>query len=47
VSSADAGAASPFVLVLIAMCVSFALDVRADVRADPNLVPRHARARGT
>ncbi|WP_219417166.1 BCCT family transporter [Pseudonocardia nigra] len=40
-------AASPFVLVLIAMCVGFALDVRADVRADPNLLPRPTRARGT
>jgi glycine betaine transporter len=39
-------AASPFVLILIAMCVGFALDVRADVRADPGLVPAPSRGRG-
>ncbi|HYH32540.1 MAG TPA: BCCT family transporter [Pseudonocardia sp.] len=39
-------AASPFVLVLIAMCVGFVLDIRADVRAAPELVPATARRRG-
>jgi glycine betaine transporter len=38
-------AASPFVLVLIAMCVGFVLDVRADLRADPDLIPRPTRRR--
>lgn len=37
-------AAAPFVLVLGAMCVGFVLDVRADVRADPDLV---AQGHGT
>jgi glycine betaine transporter len=38
-------AASPFVLILIAMCVGFLMDVRRDVRADPGLVPRRASRR--
>jgi glycine betaine transporter len=35
-------AASPFVLILVAMCVGFMIDIRHDVRADPQL----ARATG-
>ncbi len=37
-------AASPFVLILVAMCAGFMIDVRRDVRADPALAPR-ARGR--
>jgi glycine betaine transporter len=36
-------AASPFVLILVAMCVGFTLDLRADVRANPDLVPEPVR----
>lgn len=35
--------ASPFVLVLVAMCVGLVLDIRADLRANPELVPAPAR----